>query len=225
MKPFEIFIHETFDEYKRKHPSQPLITLPVYDDNGVVCARLRPVTADFRRTLPGCAALLARWRNENPTMSPRPFITNGPGTEKWLEQQVINNPGRILFLLMDENGQPVGHLGFSTFDYQNFSCEVDAVLRGESYARPGIMGFAMNSLIAWGLDHLGLKGITLRVLADNTHAIEFYKRLGFYEVENIPVDDTPTTDGTPTPMYTRMALDIPKWREKNRPTPFPCCQE
>lgn len=224
MQPFERFIRETFDEYKCKHPSQPLITLPVYDQSGAICAKLRPITADFRRSLPGCEALLARWRNENPTMSPRPFTATAQGTEHWLEQQVIDQPGRILFLLLDAEGRAVGHLGFASFDYQTHSCEVDAVLRGEADARPGMMAFAMNSLIGWGLNHLGLRGISLRVLSDNTHAIRFYERLCFVAGETIPVDNSPDTEAAGAPTYTRMRLDIPRWREQTARQAPVCCR-
>ncbi len=206
---YQVFIEGLFDRFKQKSEGDPLLCLPIASDNGETVGQLRPITRDFRLSLPGCPALLARWRNENPTLSAQSFTATTAGTARWLEEQIIGRGDRLLFLIVLLDDSLVGHIGFSSFEYAHRLCEVDAVLRGEPNAPPGIMTFAMRALINWGLQELGLNHIQLRVFSDNTHAIRFYKRNDFYiEAENLPAGEYAEK------AYTLMRLDIPAWRKR-----------
>lgn len=187
MKDYALFIKETLDRYKGKYKHEPLKHLPVYNDQTILCAYLRPITEDYRITLPGCSDLLGKWREDNPGIATGTFQVTRERTEKWLDAHIIGRDDRILFLITALDGQFLGHIGFSSFNYQEKSCEVDAVLRGVKDVHPGLMGYALNSLIFWGLHDLQLEKITLMVFADNTHAIQFYKRCGFQFVQLIPL--------------------------------------
>ncbi|WP_162840402.1 GNAT family N-acetyltransferase [Acetanaerobacterium elongatum] len=185
-----------------------LSTVPITDNCGSVVGQLRPITRDFLVSVPGCARLIARWRNENPTLSAQAFTATEQGTISWLENQILARSDRLLFLILLNDGTAVGHIGYSNFDYARRMCEVDAVLRGEKSAPPGTMTFALHALIRWGLDTLKLNIIRLRVFADNTHAIEFYKRNGFV----VKAENLPAGEGSEK-AYTLMQLDIPSWRQ------------
>ncbi|MCO1603818.1 GNAT family N-acetyltransferase [Desulfosporosinus nitroreducens] len=187
MEDYALFIKETLDRYKGKYKHEPLKNLPVYNDQTVICGYLRPITEDYRITLPGCSALLGKWREENPGIATGTFQVTRERTEKWLDEHIIGRDDRILFLIVALDGQFLGHIGFSSFDYQEKACEVDAVLRGVKDIQPGLMGYALNSLICWGHNDLQLEKITLKVFADNTHAIQFYQRCGFQVVQLIPL--------------------------------------
>lgn len=129
--------------------------------------------------MPWCAKLLAEWRNENPSMSSEWFIATTAGTERWLDEKVIGWSDRILFLITTVDGYNIGHIGFCSFDWEEKSCEVDAVLRGEKSTRPGMMTHALRALLDWGILDLQIEIIRLRVLPDNFHAIRFYKQNHF----------------------------------------------
>ncbi len=153
--------------------------IPVYDEKDRIQGWLRPVTRDYRVTMPWCTELFARWRNENPSMSSERFTATTDGTERWLDEQVIDRGDRILFLIVTVDGHNIGHIGFSSFGWEEKSCEVDAVLRGEKSTHPGLMTHAMRALLDWGLWDLQLEIIRLRVLPDNFHAIRFYRKNHF----------------------------------------------
>ena len=209
LNEYQLFIKNTFDGLKRKSKDDMLYCIPIYGDHDNLCGYLIPIIQEYPIALPECAAIFAKWRNENPSMSGNEFIATTEGTEKWLRDLVINRDDRILFLIFSVDGTKIGHIGYSSFQFEDKSCEVDAVLRGEKLILPGMMTFALRALINWGLKELQLMVIRLRVFSDNVEAIDFYKRNCFYiEEENRPV-----VHGSKK-TYTVMRLMADEWKEK-----------
>lgn len=173
-------ITSVFD--RKKEPGSEWI--PILDC-GYSVGWLCPVTRDFRVALPGCAALFARWRNENPSLSDVPFTATPTGTARWLDEQVVGRADRLLFLILSAELEKVGHIGFSSFDFTERSCEVDAVLRGNKEASPGLMTYALRALLAWGEREFKPSAVRLRVFEDNSHAIAFYEKSGFYPEKKV----------------------------------------
>lgn len=202
MKKYELFIKDIFDSFKCKNKNDLLKCIPIYDDKNSICGYLVPIIKDFQTVMPSCASLFAQWRNENPSMSADSFTATAPGTEKWLDNLIIGRDDRILFLIISVDLLKIGHIGYSSFVFDEKCCEVDAVLRGEKSIMPGMMTFALRALIDWGLERLELENIRLRVFSDNLNAIKFYKRNGFYIIEEgVAVSDS--SDKT----YTVMQLE------------------
>ncbi len=195
MNEYASFIKTKFDQFKRKSAFAPLVCWPVCDDDGMIRAFLRPVTADFRITSPHYVSLFSQWRRENPTVSRGVFEITDERTERWLDNLVINRDDRILFMVVDLNGKELGHLGFSTFKYDEREAEVDYVLRGVKDTLPGLMYYAMIALMRLGLSELDLRVISLRVFADNEHAVKFYERCGFSITGRIPLYWSVLPDG------------------------------
>nr|WP_319490058.1 GNAT family N-acetyltransferase [uncultured Caproiciproducens sp.] len=227
MNRFKKNLIQIMDEYKCKKSFEPLKCIPVYDSDMVHQGLLRPITQDYKFTIPDCASLLAKWRNENADMSPDPFVATPESTEKWLDHAILERKDRILFLILSPEGTKIGQIGFSSLDEKAQSMEIDAVIRGEKNGCPGIMSHAMNSLMRWGLDTLELKKITLRVLSTNLHAIQFYKRNFFFKSGEIPLYQAigsdqerwtavkQNTDQAAEKFYTKMQLDVEKWRKQH----------
>lgn len=184
---YEQQVKETLNRYKRRQSSDNLILIPILDANKNTVGFLRPITADFKTTIENCTELLRRWRAENPTLSPTRFHVTYEGTERWINDLVVCNDQRVLFMVQDLSGNYVGHMGFAGFDYADRSAEVDLVVRGEKGIAYGLMEHAILALVRWGKQELGLKHISLDVLWDNAHAISFYERCGFQRGELIPL--------------------------------------
>lgn len=213
MEAYETFVKAVFDSFKCMRRHDLLRCIPIYDEDEALVGYLRPITRDYRESLHGCAQQLALWRNANPSLSAEPFTATEETTEDWLDYQVIGRADRLLFYIVLIDHRRVGHIGFSSFDYSARCCEVDAVLRGEKDALPGIMTFALRALIRWGLAALRLKAIELRVFSDNGHAIAYYTRNSFVSAkEDLPMP------GAQEKRYIRMRLDAAAWRraEKKR---------
>jgi len=132
--------------------------------------------------------LLADWRSKNQDAYPTQFPVTLEGTSKWLDTQVVHNSKRVLFLVLSQEGWPIGHLGYNNMVWgEKRELEIDNVVRGEKDHQAGLMTVAMRTLlqqthVLWKPDR-----IYLRVFHDNQHAVNFYKRLGFIFTKAIPL--------------------------------------
>lgn len=168
-----------------KEPCTPIEwvakSIPIRDDNGVEIGQLAPVT-DRHLVEPKIVAAFASWREENEFAYPSRFEVTEAGTRRWMEFGVVNNPSRILFLILNQALLPVGHLGVLRTESDEFMLEVDNVLRGVKGDTPGLMANAMRALEEWAELEFSLERIELRVLKSNGHAVDFYEKLGYTAV-------------------------------------------
>lgn len=137
----------------------------------------------------GVISSLAVWRQKSNFWFPSQFKVTLEGTKKWALDQLLKKKDRILFFLQVEGGKkPFGHIGLYRFDYEKKSCEIDNVIRGEnSESSKGGMTTGLQILIDWTFKYLGIDFLYLRVFSDNSRAIKLYKRLGFSEVNRVPL--------------------------------------
>jgi len=157
--------------------------------------RLRPITFECLN-IKSDISLLARWRDAAQEWFPSQFTVTEEGTKTWLEKQVLKQKDRILFMVEDNNHTPLGHVGLFRFDYHHRFCELDNIVRGEINRLPGAMTLACTTLINWAFKELKLKKIYLSVLSNNDRALNLYTRLGFYEVQRVPLMKVEETNGT-----------------------------
>src|ERR1700682_6430099 len=132
-------------------------------------------------------SLFSQWRAESSLAFPSQFPVTDAGTAAWLRSKVLDVDDRLLFLVVDRLGKPVGHLGYANCLNDRGEMEIDHVVRGVRDATPGLMTKAMEGLLTWAGECVGPSGIFLCVFQDNTHAIAFYRRLGFIEGTRIPL--------------------------------------
>ncbi len=176
---FEKNLKFIFEKMKCYSAYDSIQMLPVYDNNKKLVGFLKPITMLYSKIDPQIPSLFTRWRIENPTLSTGKFQPTEERTKTWLDQHILQRLDRLLFTIEDLNHEILGHIGFSNFRMAESIGEVDSVCRGVSGKIPGLMSFAMNTLIHWGFRELKMKKIELSVYDDNIHAIEFYKKLNF----------------------------------------------
>lgn len=160
-------------------------------------AYLRAISVDgFGFLLPICHAhesdsallqKLADWRNENVHAYPTQFVATVGSTNAWLKDRVLAVQDRMLFLVVDNKGRVVGHIGLNGCSNDELLFEVDNVVRGEATAAKGFFSAGMIALMEWARKTLNVEGFILRVMDDNFHAIDFYKKNGFLEECRIPL--------------------------------------
>lgn len=133
--------------------------------------------------------LLAKWRDKANAWFPTQFKVTPEGTKKWAQEQLMNKKDRILFFFKVKDEKiPFAHAGLYRFDYEKHSCEIDNVIRGEnSESSKGGMTMGLQILIDWTFKYLCVDNLYLKVFSDNTRAIKLYERLGFSEVNRIPL--------------------------------------
>ena len=133
---------------------------------------------------------MGKWRDAHQYAYPSRFAVTDTGTAKWLKSAVIDNENRLLFLMQDPSGKYLGHIGFLKLDETR--CEIDNVLRGESEV-PGIVNSALRELERFASEELGLESLELRVLASNSHAVDFYLRNDYHEIKRIGLANSGAT--------------------------------
>ncbi len=126
---------------------------------------------------------LASWRRANQYAYPTRFTVTDGGTKTWLRRGVLDATDRLLFLIMDRHGRPLGHLGFANCCGPAGELEIDNVLRGVRDVEPGLMAAAMRTVVKWADRTIWPSGYFLRVLKSNTHALTFYERIDFHPVQ------------------------------------------
>lgn len=186
MNDFKTNVIGIFNNYKCRHQSDELRLIPIYNEQTLI-GFLKPVTYHYKLISPEYISLFSQWRKENPVGFATIFEITDKRTEYWLDNILLNREDRILFVICSLKGEPIGHLGFSSFNFEEYSCEIDNVVRGIRNGHDGIMTFALKSILLWGRNSLNLKNIFLRVLADNHHAVKFYERNGFTKQYDIPL--------------------------------------
>jgi perosamine synthetase len=130
---------------------------------------------------------LTEWRNTNVEVYPTQFTATLESTTAWMKERLLAVSDRMLFLVVDNTGKVVGHIGFNGCHNDSFLFEIDNVIRGVDGISKGLFSKAMNSLIEWARKTINVNGFFLRVMEDNLKAIEFYKRNSFYEECRIPL--------------------------------------
>jgi len=146
--------------------------------------RLVPLTLDHCDDM-ALVEMLAAWREKHAWWFPAQFKVTTEGTARWLKKGVVETPDRLLFMI-SVDGRYIGHVGLFRFEFDDRTCEIDNIVRGEP-GHPGLIGDAITSMIRWGSTHLGLKGFTLQTFADNEKSLALYARLGFRQVKKVPL--------------------------------------
>lgn len=141
-------------------------------------------------------SVLSKWRKENFFAYPSQFEVTDSGTKSWLVSKLLDVEDRLLFLVVNKHGKPIGHLGWANGLNDNMEMEVDNVVRGEKEGNPGIMSMAMNALIDWAQEMIGPSEISLKVFSDNESAVNFYRKLGFQDDKLIPLRKHVEATGT-----------------------------
>src|SRR5262249_59532686 len=94
------------------------------------------------------------------------FLTRFEGTPertgRWIRSVVLAGPRRILFLICDRFGRPVGQIGLIERP-DKAAVEVDNVLRGADNVAPGIMTAALHALLDWSRAQTDAEVALLRV--------------------------------------------------------------
>ena len=125
--------------------------------------------------------LFAKWREEAVTFHNK-FTVTFDSTKRWARKLLLDVPDRILFLVVDRYGHPIGHMGFANTLNKEGYMEFDNVVRGVQKIQPGIMAQATHAILEWAQVTFEPCGFYLRTLDSNLHAIQFYERLGFCRV-------------------------------------------
>lgn len=160
----------------------PVLVLPVGEP---VRALLRPIATVPGATDPTDVRLLSEWRNRHVKSFLTEFVAHDARTVDWLTTAIHGNDGKLLFMLDALDGTHLGHLGLGFIDWDARYGEADAIVSGGD-SPPGLMKLALQTLLRWAHEQLGLERLAVRVRSDNP-AVAFYEKVGFREWQRVPL--------------------------------------
>jgi len=120
---------------------------------------------------------LTLWRKKFSNCFFSQFEPTNERTKLWLENLIIKDDARILFLIRDESNKAIGNIGIRSLSGD--SAEFDNLVRGESAGASRFMFFSMISFINWIYKVLKVNQIYLHVFSNNLKAIHLYESVGF----------------------------------------------
>ena len=130
---------------------------------------------------------LTSWRNVYGDTFPTRFTATADSTKSWMLNNVIGNPNKILFQIMDNANQLHGHIGLNLTNKYKGIIEIDNVAKSPESAPRGIMSASLEALIKWSKEMVPVDYIELKVLESNKRALNFYSKNGFSNVNKIPL--------------------------------------
>lgn len=181
---FKNHVLKTFNLLKSEKFSTTPSIVPIYT-KGSLIGYLRTVSKSAVDDMNEIKRL-SKWRKQSEKWFPAQFKITDERTKKWFTERLMLAKDRYLFMIESPSGRPIGHIGLFRFNFENYACEIDNVIRGESDIK-GIMTYAILVLINWSKKYLGVTNFTLEVFSDNEKAINLYKRCGFLPSKKIPL--------------------------------------
>jgi dTDP-4-amino-4,6-dideoxygalactose transaminase/RimJ/RimL family protein N-acetyltransferase len=135
----------------------------------------------------GAVERLAQWRKQTEEWFPAQFEVTLDGTRNWFKSAVLDQKDRLLFWVIDSSGNHVGHVGLFRLSLDESKIEIDNIVRGEATTDQGLMQFAISTMLEWQKKVLNIPKSYLRVFSDNKTALRLYEKLGYQEVQRVPL--------------------------------------
>ena len=137
---------------------------------------------------------LVEWREQFQHVYPTRFKVTTEGTTNWLNNAVIDNEDRLLFLITNSLGEYIGNVGLLKIANNKF--ELDNLIKDpnsdKSETRTIIA--AITAMENFAYQELGIEEIELRTLGSNVIAQKFFTKIGYKEFNRYGLKNA-ATDG------------------------------
>jgi len=161
------------------------LSFDILNDAGEKIGALKPVLDSGIADNSEIIKFMTEWREYYKENFLTQFKMTEEGTKTWLENQIIKKDNRIFFIINAIDGKLIGHEGVIFFEENESTCELDNVVKAIDCKIPGIMRYAVKTLIDWLFNHLDMKKIFVRVFSDNLKAQTLYRHCGFSKTKEI----------------------------------------
>ena len=127
---------------------------------------------------------LCEWRNKNSRFFVQNKKTDIAKTKIWMKKNLLNVKDKILFLVLKNGKTPIGHIGFANCLNKDMNFEIDNVIKGENLENKNIFSDVLQELINWANQTFYVNKFTLKVMHNNSRAINFYKKNNFKTIKS-----------------------------------------
>ncbi len=152
------------------------VIINIINEMGDQLGNLTPICCNLANN-PQIIKSLVLWRQRYMEFFFTQFHATFDRTKKWLDNYVIPDDTKILFLVCSNDGKLLGNIGVCNIT--NKYGELDNVIRGEKVSIHSLFYYSTLTLICWLYNKLCLDTLSLYVLSNNSKAISLYERIGF----------------------------------------------
>lgn len=128
---------------------------------------------------------LTDWREIHKKCFFTQFDSTTARTKKWLQEIIVPDDSKILFIIHDADGIPIGNYGLRNITES--SAELDNLLIGDSKKHGPLILAAMKSFINWAFSEFHFQYLTAAIFSQNDPVIFLHKKMGFLITNRIPV--------------------------------------
>lgn len=200
----------------KRDPTENAFRLEIHDETGRAVGGFLPLNVN-RSQDPEIQKLLSGWRQR----FRRQFFSQGEctpeTTARFLNESVMEDSGRLLFLIVLPDGTPVASEGICHADDR--VCDLDYLMRGRMGGHPRLLYFAERRLLDWCFRELGLETVRCFITADNFLAGRFHEETGFLPRESPRLDaaDRARRNLQPDQGFRYLEMDRARWQETVNP--------
>jgi RimJ/RimL family protein N-acetyltransferase len=125
-----------------------------------------------------------RWMND-PEVTDMLGDSNPPVSKdkerEWLEGVLSGKRDGHTFTILTKKGEPIGNIGFNHLDFRNGHAVLGIMIGERRVWDKGYGTDAIETLLKYGFEELGLKKIELYLNSENERALACYMKCGFVE--------------------------------------------
>ena len=140
-------------------------------------------------------SLLYNLRKKYRKMFATDFEMTEDKTRNWIKNLILENSGRILFMIYFDN-KKIGCIGNGGYDEKNNSSRLDNMMKDPLCNLPGAMTIVEKVYLKWMFDDLKLSKITGFLFSDNSRMINIHKKCGWITVDVVPIKKIFTEEET-----------------------------
>jgi RimJ/RimL family protein N-acetyltransferase len=178
-------LYKQIREFKRlENGSLNTFSIPISGPNGKTFGWFAPITINSLSD-EKLIQKLTEWRSIHRTCFFTQFDPTQEKTKNWLKEDILIDDSRILFIIFDSDGNPIGNYGLR--DIHETKAELDNLLIGDPSGKGPLVLIAMKAFLNWSFSQFGFTTLKASIFKHNLTTIYIHKRLGFEEIKEIPV--------------------------------------
>ena len=179
------YFHDRLEEIK-KHGSIDILKIKF---------RIGEIILKMVDTSDETVSLLYNLRKKYRKMFATDFEMTEDKTRNWINNLILGNPERILFIIYFDNIK-IGCIGNGGYDKKNNSSRLDNMMKDPLCNLSGAMTIVEKVYLKWMFDDLKLSKITGFLFSDNSRMINIHIKCGWITVDVVPIKKIFTEEET-----------------------------
>lgn len=156
------------------------LAIPILNVDGKNIGKLIPV-GNWVLSESDLIESIRTWRHKTMKMFMTQFESTYEKTYNYLKDIAISHGNRIFFIISDDDGRMIGHIGLANIDAGRG--ELDNLMRGVDGGDPRLIYYAELALLNWGFEALGISKNVVHVISYNWLVLALHEEVGYTLVE------------------------------------------